>query len=65
MNNLSSYCLFSDSRMRASDTDLPVIPCGKMGVLSNFHLQLISNSGLGPDVTQVQYCIMNGLIKNH
>ena len=24
MNNLSSYCGLTDSRMRASDTDLPV-----------------------------------------
>jgi hypothetical protein len=26
MNNLSSYCGLTDSRMRASDTDLPVTP---------------------------------------
>ena len=25
MNNLSSYCGLTDSRMRASDTDLPVL----------------------------------------
>ena len=25
MNNLSSYCGLTDSKMRASDTDLPVV----------------------------------------
>ena len=27
MNNLSSYCGLTDSKMRASDTDLPVKNC--------------------------------------
>ena len=34
MNNFSSYCGLTDSRMRASDTDLPVdvkVPKNKIG----------------------------------
>ena len=37
MNNLSSYCGLTDSRMRASDTDLPVQNICKYLSLDIFH----------------------------
>ena len=51
MNNLSSYCGLTDSRMSASDTDLPVPTyihfknqrCLKMSIKLNFYLKLTLN----------------------
>ena len=39
MNNLSSYCGLTDSRMRASDTDLPV----HIKVPMYFHIRKLMN----------------------
>ena len=40
MNNLSSYCWFTDSRMRASDIDLPVtFPVGISQTISELCIE--------------------------
>ena len=39
MNNLSSYCGLTVSRMRASDTDLPVLSC-KVGPTIYIHIKV-------------------------
>ena len=41
MNNLSSYCGLTDSRMSASDTDLPVDPMDRSFVSEDGHLKQI------------------------
>ena len=53
MNNLSSYCGLTNSRMRASEKDLPVqsVGCEKLVVKQNFDFrfkpdsQRINNGG--------------------
>ena len=41
-NNLSSYCGLTDSRMRASDTDLPVCTVRPTEVVPRRGLQILS-----------------------
>ena len=42
INNLSSYCGLTDSRMRASDTDLPVCTVRPTEVVPRRGLQILS-----------------------
>ena len=50
MNNLSSYCGLTDSRMRASDTDLPVADMKKGKInfdqLSKLYFILYAQPGI-------------------
>ena len=46
MNNLSSYCGLTDSRMRASEKDLPVLLCRLIHTWQNYVLTLQEFSSL-------------------
>ena len=52
MNNLSSYCGLTDSRMRASDTDLPVTCWFKISSVILYVLFLFRYCYVCPDIAK-------------